>query len=246
MLTIPRNITTKINYVIDECVPPLIRDSFIFSWAARLVFKNSPWTIENFKEMAFEMSDEDFRRFYLETSVRVSQGETDLSTDSAAAVINAVIDGPVLEVGCGGGWLAEQLGERFSVVGTDITLTGNYLSHRTHSFIPVESNSSALPFRDAAFPTVVCTHTLEHVTDFQRSLSELRRVCSGRLIIVVPRQRAYRTTFSPHIHFFPYRWSVLGYTGSANLKRLDLVGGDWLLIECCAPREGPPSAASVG
>jgi ubiquinone/menaquinone biosynthesis C-methylase UbiE len=78
---------------------------------------------------------------------------------------------------------------------------------------------------------VVSTHTLEHVQHLDRALDELRRVARRRLIVVVPKQRPYAVTFNPHIHFFPYRWSVLAWTGTAATHTCELVGGDWLYVE---------------
>ena len=69
----------------------------------------------------------------------------------------------------------------------------------------------ALPFEDGAFDTVVCTHVLEHILDFGKALSELRRVAAKRVIIIVPQEREYRFTFNPHLHFFPYPHSFLRY-----------------------------------
>ena len=50
-------------------------------------------------------------------------------------------------------------------------------------------------------------------------------------MIVVPRQRPYRGALNPHIHFFPYRFSLMAWTGSERPYRCELVGGDWLYIE---------------
>lgn len=230
-MIIGRRITVLLNRFVDEAVPPFIRESFVFSRLAKFVFKDAPYSIQDFKEHAFEMPPSEFRRFYEETRLRIHQGDTDLSPASAVAVLDAIQDGPVLEVGCGRGWLSKQISAKHETVATDISLRGSYVSLAHEGFAAVESDAANIPFADNSFPTVVCTHVLEHVTDFQRSISELRRVCSGRLVIVVPRQRAYKVTFSPHLHFFPYRWSVLAYTGAENLDSLELVGGDWLLIE---------------
>ena len=40
-----------------------------------------------------------------------------------------------------------------------------------------------LPFGDASFDTVICTHVLEHMLDLRAMVAELRRVCRKRLII---------------------------------------------------------------
>ena len=75
------------------------------------------------------------------------------------------------------------------------------------------------------------THTLEHVQHLGSALAELRRVAAKRLVVVVPRQRPYRVTFNPHIHFFPYEFSLLAWTGTDRPYRCELVGGDWLYVE---------------
>ena len=74
-----------------------------------------------------------------------------------------------------------------------------------------ESKIESLPFEDDAFDTVVCTHVLEHILELPAAVRELRRVCRRRLLIVVPKEREYRFTFNPHLHFFPYRHSFLKF-----------------------------------
>jgi len=84
---------------------------------------------------------------------------------------------------------------------------------------------------------VVSTHTLEHVQHFGAALDELRRVARQRIVVVVPHQRPYRATFNPHIHFFPYKFSLLAWTGTDHPHTLDLVGGDWLYVEDVVPED---------
>jgi ubiquinone/menaquinone biosynthesis C-methylase UbiE len=73
----------------------------------------------------------------------------------------------------------------------------------------VQAPVEKLPFADGYFETVICTHVLEHVLDIRAAITELRRICSKRLIVVVPLEREYRFTFNPHLHFFPYPHSFL-------------------------------------
>ena len=55
-----------------------------------------------------------------------------------------------------------------------------------------------------AFELVLCTHTLEHVLNFEKAIAELRRVASNKLIIIVPLQRPNKYTPDLHVNFFPY------------------------------------------
>lgn len=112
-----------------------------------------------------------------------------------------------------------------------------HITDRTRSKYPkvdfVQANIQSLPFDDAAFDTVVCTHTLEHVQDIAGAVSELRRVAARQLILVVPRQRPYKYTFDLHIHFFPYEWDVRKHLmGHADFstQEISCLGGDWY---CC-------------
>jgi ubiquinone/menaquinone biosynthesis C-methylase UbiE len=87
-----------------------------------------------------------------------------------------------------------------------------------------------LPFGDASFDTVICTHTLEHVRNIHQAVSELRRVTGRRLIIVVPKQRPYRYTFDLHLHFFPYKSNFLTLMGN-QASVCQEIGGDIFYVE---------------
>ena len=128
---------------------------------------------------------------------------------------------------------SKKINERVQVVACDMVISPEMrIKNPEIDFRAV--NIEDLPFIDSAFDTVVCTHTLEHVLDIERAISELRRVAKKRLIIVVPKQRPYKYTFDLHIHFFPYKWSLLAYmqqserTGSRSLR---LIEGDWYYQE---------------
>jgi len=66
-----------------------------------------------------------------------------------------------------------------------------------------------LPFADNAFDVVVTAHTLEHVRDLQRSISEMKRVAAKQLLILVPCQEYLPYTEDYHIHFFPDEKALL-------------------------------------
>jgi ubiquinone/menaquinone biosynthesis C-methylase UbiE len=226
-----RETSNRINDLLDAWVPPAVRDSRPFAAVSRRLYDTLVIDINDLKDVAFEISDAEYAAFYRDLQSRFDQGETDLTPESADAVVDAVVGSRVLDVACGKGYLARRLADGHQVVGCDIALhTGDRaLAHR--GFVPCEATIERLPFRDSAFDTVVTTHTLEHVRDLHGALQELRRVARQRLVVVVPRQRPYRVTFNPHIQFFPYRWSLLAWTGTTNPHSCELVGDDWLYIE---------------
>jgi len=230
MLT--RNVTNKIAYVLDNIIPPVLRDSRWFMWIPfKLLFGDKAADFFEFKDRAFEMSFDEFRETYRSLESVHIQRDTDLNDACTSAILENVGDGTVLEVGCGRGYLAARLAERAPVTACDMAIPDTIRARYPHLDLR-EARIDALPFADREFDTVVCTHTLEHVLDIRKAIGELRRVARTRLIIVVPKQRPYRYTFDLHVHFFPYEWSLLAYMGSgAGAHRVKLLDGDWYYQE---------------
>jgi SAM-dependent methyltransferase len=226
-----RRASLWINDALDRYVPPVWRDSRLFGALARRMYGPLTVDITEFKTRAFSMTRAQYVAFYQGLRSNFDQGATDLTPASLHAVLGAVRGRRVLDVACGLGHLAGRLASSGRhVVGCDLAAAaGRAGPPRQVTWIAADIE--ALPFRDGAFDTVTSTHTLEHVPHLARALAEIRRVARERIVIVVPRQRPYRITFNPHLHFFPYDFSVLAWTGTERAYSLDLVGGDWLYIE---------------
>lgn len=90
----------------------------------------------------------------------------------------------VLDVGCGGGILAEELARRGAdVTGIDLSVPSLAAAHRhaaqsgaTISVRYAASDALALPFADASFDAIVSSDFLEHVPDLGRCVREMSRV----------------------------------------------------------------------
>jgi SAM-dependent methyltransferase len=227
-----RRTSNALNRFLDQWVPPALRDVGPLRWIVRRSYHELPIEVDVFRDHAFELSPEEFSTFYRSLVSHFDQGDTDLTPASAEGALAAVTGTTILDVACGKGWLSSRLArDGARVVGVDLALTTGDRALRYDGFSRCEGSIEALPFRDGAFDTVVSTHTLEHVQHLANALAELRRVARHRVVIVVPRQRPYRGALNPHIHFFPYRFSLLAWTGSDRPYRCDLVGGDWLYVE---------------
>lgn len=230
-MKITRETSLILNRWLDQLLPPFLRDSWSFMWLPlRLVLGQHARTFSDFKGKAFSMSTREFSAVYAQVGeVSSLQGETDLNRKCERAILAALIPcATVLEVGSGRGYLARKMALTNEVVACDIAVSETF---RDGSRLRVVAASAErLPFTDGAFDIVVCTHTLEHVQDIQQALRELRRVARRKIVIVVPKQRPYRHTFSLHIHFFPYAWSleaVFGGKRGALIRDLD----DWYYEE---------------
>lgn len=241
-MRIPRAVTYRIRQVLDDWLPPAIRDRRLFNWLpARVLFGEEADLFLDFKERALGLTDHEFGAIYRAAHRFVIERDTDLNRRSLSAVRGAIVGENVLEVGCGSGYLAGLLATRHRVTATDIFVADEVrAAHPTVTFetAPI----SELPFADRAFDTVVTTHVLEHVQDIGRAVTELRRVCARRLVVVVPRQRPYRYTYDLHLHFFPYEYtlvSALNPRGPYQVRDLD---GDWVYVEEIPQIEKPTSS----
>ncbi len=234
-MKLTRQTALKIHFILDQLLPPILRDArWFMSIPMRLLYKDRAHVFLPFKEKAWSMTEEEFAQAYRDVEPVLMERDTDLTEEAIGAVLSEIVGSDVLEAGCGKGVLVGKLSERARVTATDIIISIEAKS-RAPSATFLEANVEALPFPDRQFDTVVCTHTLEHVRDLAKSLSELRRLAKKKLVIVVPKQRPYRYTFDLHLHFFPYRSSLLGAFGkSLGVVSLREVGGDWLYTETLA------------
>jgi len=100
----------------------------------------------------------------------------------------------VLDAGCGEGVLSWYLAERgANVTAMDISKPNLENAQR---FLEkkgvldrvrlVHGDAENLPFPDACFDWVISSHVLEHLPDFDKGLSEIRRVTKRRAIVALP------------------------------------------------------------
>jgi ubiquinone/menaquinone biosynthesis C-methylase UbiE len=230
MLRHLRSIDVFINQLLNNWLPPVLRDqNWFYGNLIRLACGKNAGFFIDFRQRVYDMSDEEFAKVYADLAITMPGRPTDLNQPCIDAILRDVQGPDILEVGCGRGFLAEKLARQHHVTACDVALDPQLKKDSAVKYI--ECPAEKLPFEDKSFDTVVCTHTLEHVRDFNRCVEQLRRVVAKRLIIVVPCERPYRHSFNLHVHFFPYASDIYGRLGKHARSQLQKLGGDWYYIE---------------
>ncbi|WP_299901364.1 class I SAM-dependent methyltransferase [uncultured Ruegeria sp.] len=203
-----RETTNRIRFVLEDILPPILRDSAAFHWLACRVWGEHITRLAEFRERATYLTDDEYEKLYHDHP-RVHQG-TDNSEACIKRIAEDIVGQSICDIGCGTGVLLQ----RIKAARPDITqLTGvDFVVDDADAIDNIDyvaARIEELPFEDNSFDTVICTHVIEHLLDYRQAIAELRRVARKRVIIVVPRERESRFTFNPHFNFFPYTHSFL-------------------------------------
>jgi SAM-dependent methyltransferase len=203
-----REMTNRIRFLLEDIVPPALRDSGLFKAAASMAWGHHVADLARFRERAAFLTDEEYEALYRKHP-RVHE-DTDNSDACIAAITADIVGASAMDVGCGTGALLRRVraarSDLGALVGVDFVIDPALTDEGIQYFA---AKVEALPFPDKSFDTVICTHVIEHIVDYRAAIAELRRVARRRLILVVPREREYRYTFNPHVNFFPYTHSFL-------------------------------------
>jgi SAM-dependent methyltransferase len=223
-----------LRYILEEWVPPVLRDSAPMRWLFRAHWGRFIDDLEKFRCNIHRTTPAEYADIYRRMP-RIQQG-TDNSEACIARLSELLTPGTVCDVGCGTGYLLAELIRRSGRPATEFTGVDFQLEPDITKRVPgayfCEADIEALPFADRAFSTVICTHVLEHVLDIGKTIAQLRRVSAQRLLVIVPLEREYRFTFNPHVHFFPYPHSFLRHIVPVPANaRCEVIGRDLLYIE---------------
>lgn len=203
-----RETVNRIRFVLEDLIPPLLRDSPLFHRTARLFWGDHITRLADFRARAPLLTAQEYQQLYARHP-RVHE-MTDNSVACIERIVADSIGSAICDVGCGTGYLLQQIQDAHpqisQTIGVDFVMNN---PDAVTDFDFVAAKIEHLPFPTGAFSTVICTHVIEHILEYRRAIAELRRIAGLRLIIVVPREREYRYTFNPHFNFFPYTHSFL-------------------------------------
>ena len=204
-----REQSNQIRFVLEELLPPYLRDTRLFKLAATLAWGEHIERLAEFRKSAPFLTAEQYSELY-RVHPRVHE-DSDNSQACLARIAADAIGGSICDVGCGTGAVLRHVRDRSrhtfgTMVGVDIVAPAEPIGERIEFVSGWVEN---LPFPDNSFDTVICTHVIEHILDYRDAIAELRRIARRRLIIVVPRERESLYAFNPHFNFFPSSHSFL-------------------------------------
>ncbi len=222
-----RTFTNALRFILDECLPPIIRDNRLFMYPFFYYwFKGQNIrTLMDFKARAFRMTGKEFAEVYRTIDCRANDRPTDLSNASLAFILSNLDSEmrTLIDIGCGRGFFMAKARERgYEVTGCDL-----FDKISVEGCRYVQANVESLPFADKSFDIVTCFHTLEHVQHLDRAIAELKRIARKQVVVVTPCQRPYTYTLDLHLHFFPLA-ALLGAAMNMEDARCTKIGSDWV------------------
>ena len=203
-----REHTNIVRFIIEDCVPPIIRDTWLFNVILSKASGMNLKMCRDLRQNIPHLTPEGLSTFYADYP-RIQDG-TDNSQGCIREILANVTGQSLCDVGCGTGYLLERIQREHPLE----TLAGvDFSEHREWAELKGiefhQHDIMKLPLKGGQFDTVVCTHTLEHVLNIEAAIKELRRICAKKLIIVVPRERESIWSVNPHFYYFPYEHSFL-------------------------------------
>lgn len=226
-----RTITNSIRYVMDNLMPPAIRDTrwfmypFFYIW-----FKGKKVRLYmDFKDIAYGLTEDEFSDVYRNLDCLAYDRPTDMNMPSVKYLVSMLDPAgkTLLDVGCGRGFLLNYISEHTGLQTTGCDLYSKVDTLKASAY--KQGTIYKLPFEDNAFDIVTCSHTIEHLRNVPDAIKELKRVAKKQLIIVTPRQRYYFYTMDLHLNFYP----IAAYLQKAieiNNNICKDIQGDWVYI----------------
>jgi hypothetical protein len=226
-----RSFTNAIRFVMDEFIPPILRDSRLFMrpfyWLA--YGGAMPPGVMDFKRDVYSFSDEQYEAFYSRLTSSISRKRETTSTGLRRMAPRQCARRPDRrprhrlrervspDGGAGRPWTGPPARLRCPAV--DAVPAGRRVS---------QGPAAASPVRRRQFDVVCCTHVLEHIIELPAAATELLRICRGKLLVVVPKQRYYYFTLDEHVNFF-HRIEPLLYHFRGHGCEVKRLAGDWAL-----------------
>jgi len=227
-------VTNVIRFLMDDFLPPVIRDSrpfmLPFYWVAYRG-RNVRQAMD-FKTLVHQWSDEEYDRFYSDLNTVSRNRPTDLNGPSLDFILDQIDPAAtsLVDVGCGGGHLLREIRRthpHLRLEGLDV-LDRDQVAGYSYTRGRVER----LPYPDSSFDVVVSSHVIEHLLHLEQAVEEIKRVARKQVIVATPAQRYFYYTLDEHVNFFPFAAALTSVMDMAE-HRIVKLRGDWVYVGHC-------------
>jgi len=227
-----RENTNQIRFILEEILPPILRDSFIFKLIVRKIYRKDR-THEKLKSEILTISKKEYEKYY--ENMPQIHNNSDLSEICIDEILKNIRFNNIIDIGCGNGFLLQKIRDKnknIKLTGTEIIINPEIKKRFKSKRIKLlKKNIENINQIKKKYDTVICSHVLEHVLDINLAYLNLKKICKKRLIIIVPRERPYEHTFNGHLHFFPYKWSFINTIRPKNKFTIKDLKRDFIYIE---------------
>jgi len=230
---IPSRKITNIFYRIWDILPNFITESKFIN---NLIFKYliGDWFDLGFFEKWKNLNNEEWIELYNHHRSH-AQRIDDTTPLQRKEIIKNILGEKVLDVGCGTSTLTLEIAKHgFKTTGLDVSDLSlehlkNLATEMNLDITLVQGFAENLPFPDKSFDTIVTCHTLEHVKDLEKMITELRRVAKDRIIILTPKEKNRKYAFGYHVRFFNDNNLPHSHLDIKNFEEM-IIDGDYIYI----------------
>ncbi|HQE11407.1 MAG TPA: class I SAM-dependent methyltransferase [Flavipsychrobacter sp.] len=130
-----------------------------------------------------------------------------------------------IDIGGAEGYTANIVKKLFAVPvkTTDLSENACKMASKIFGIEGIPCDIHNLPFANEAFDAVLCSETIEHVTDYQKAIDELLRITKKVLVITVPHETPEIVAENirnkvPHGHIHYFQTNTLDYLKEQGYK----------------------------
>ena len=226
-----RRLTNIIRFIIDECIPSIIRDNKYFMYPFFLYAyrgKNIKDAM-NFKTLVYNFTNQEYIDYYSKLNSISRNRKTDINKPTLKYALQMIEESSttLIDIGCGNGYFLNKVNKiksSFKLHGCDIIEKKS-----NFDFAYTKADINKLPFKDKEFDVVTCFHTLEHIINPSKAIEELKRIAKKQIIICVPCQRYFYYTLDEHVNFYFFKAKLIN---EMNIQKYicKKIAGDYIFI----------------
>ena len=226
-------------------LPKNIRENKFLFLIAKKIF-NLPEDLYTFRENYNNGLIPDLSKLYMKNSdmyIERTSKDTDINSFHIELIKENVYTSQpksVLDVGCGTGYLLELLDQKLencNLLGIDFSspsYTQDYDRNEVR-FISGDIKENLKSLESNSFDLVICAHVLEHLSNPQEIIIEMRRICKKRLILICPLEKPYKWGLNYHVQFFASSMDFLKFVRKDDKSSEEYLSyerlGDCMYIE---------------